>query len=119
MPLPPRPRRRRTGAAGNGPPAPADRSLIYLAAGLACLLAVAFAGGRSGLAASLLGLVAFAYAFLVYGPWVPPAAAVAAMAAAWPLSLALRRKPGWKAGVAAAGAALAAFSVLGPAEGLF
>jgi len=92
--------------------------MVYLATGLLCLMTVAFAGGRSGLVAVAVALAAFAYAFLVYRWWVPPAAAGAAVAAGYPLSRLLRR-PRWLPLLAMAGAALAAFSVLGPADGLF
>ena len=92
--------------------------MVYLAAGLLCLMTVAFAGGRSGLAALASAVAAFAYAFLVYRLWVPPAAAAAAAAAGYPLSRLLGR-PRWLPLLGIAGAASAAFSVLGPADGLF
>ena len=92
--------------------------MYYLAAGLACLIAVALAGGRIGLAAAAAALAGFAYAFLVYRWWVPPAAAAAALAAGYMLRRALRG-PRWPVPVGAVGTALVAFSVLGPADGLF
>ena len=92
--------------------------MYYLAAGLACLAAVAFAGGRAGLVAALAAVAGFSYAFLVYRWWVPPLAAAAAILAGYALSRALAPSP-WLPLAGLAGAALVAFSVLGPADGLF
>ncbi len=93
-------------------------SLFYLAAGLACLMAVAFAGGRAGLAAAAAALAGFGYAFLVYRWWVPPAAGAAALMIGFPLARALHSSQ-WRLPVGTVGGALAAFAVFGPAEGLF
>jgi integral membrane sensor domain MASE1 len=93
--------------------------MYYLALGLACLLTVAFAGGRHGWAAAALGLAAFGYAFFVYRSWVPPAAAAVAALAGFAASRLASRRPRLMMLLLGAGTVLAAFSVLGPRDGLF
>jgi len=96
-----------------------ERPLYYLAAGLLCLCAVGFAGGRLGLAAFAVALFATAYSFLVYRWWVPPAAATAAAVAGLLAAPLLRSRALWAYGAGTAGLLLAAFSVFGPRDGLF
>ena len=93
--------------------------MYYLALGLGLLSTVAFAGGRRGWVAAALALAAFGYAFLVYRSWVPPAAAAVGGVAGYAASRFASRRPRLLTLLLGAGTVLAAFSVLGPRDGLF
>lgn len=93
--------------------------MYYLALGLACLLTVAFTGGRRALLAGALALAAFGYAFLVYRWCVPPVAATVAAVLGYGASRLASRRPALLMLLLGAGIALTAFSVLGPRGGLF
>jgi hypothetical protein len=92
--------------------------MAYLAAGYLCLFLAMRAEGQERLGAAILAVAAFAAGFLVYPWWFPPAAAAGAGGLAFiARRMAVKGPARWI--LVAVGAALVAFALVGPADGLF
>lgn len=91
--------------------------MAYLGAGFLCLFLALCGRGTWSIAAAILAAAGFAGGFFVYPWWIPPAVAAGAGAAAL-VARRLRMSDPARWAAILLGAALLAFALLGPADGL-